>query len=62
MTGYKIEYGTVGYDCWGAPDFSWDGDYDGTIYINEDECLAEIERLKNRHHDMNFRIKTVKII
>ena len=40
-----------------------DGDYDSTIYINEDKCLEEIKKLKDRHpYDMDFRIKTVEII
>lgn len=62
MIGYKIEYGTIGYDCWGARDFSWDGDYDGVIYLKKEECERGIESLKKKHpHDMEFRIKTVEI-
>ena len=29
MIGYKIEYGTVGHDCWGALEFSWDNLFAG---------------------------------
>lgn len=62
MTGYKIQYGTVGHDCWGAREFSWDGDYDGVVYLSEDECQAELNALKKKHpYDMEFRIKTVEV-
>ena len=62
MVGYKIEYGTVGHDCWGARDFSWDGDYDNIVYTDYNECEKEMNRLKKEHpYDMEFRIYNVEI-
>ena len=43
MVGYKIIYGKQGYDCWGAPDFDWLGEWDYNIYLDKKKCLAKID-------------------
>ena len=62
MIGYKIEYGEVGHDCWGARDFFWIGAWDDTVYLDKAYCEAIMENLaKEYQDDKEFRIKEVEI-
>ena len=61
MKGYKIHYGEIGHDCWGAREwFGWT-DYDRVVYTNIKKCKEVMEDAQEQFPDMEFEIYEVEI-
>lgn len=59
MKGYQIEYGTWSHDCWGAPEFYWDGVWDNKIYTDPDKAEEACKSLYRNGYE--FRLKEVEV-
>ena len=61
MIGYKIHYGEIGHDCWGAREwFGWT-DYDRVVYTNKSKAEAIMEDAQEQFPDRDFEIYEVEI-
>lgn len=61
MKGYKIHYGEVGHDCYGAREwFGW-YDYDNVVYTDYNKCKKVLSNAKKQFLDREFEIYEVEI-
>lgn len=61
MKGYKIHYGEVGHDCWGAREwFGW-YNYDNVVYTDWNKCNNVMQDAKEQFLDRDFEIYEVEI-
>lgn len=62
MKGYKIHYGEIGHDCWGAREwFGW-YDYDNIVYIKYKSAEKIMEDAKEQFPDKNWEIYETEIV
>lgn len=61
MTGYKIQYGDYGYNCWGKP--KWYGwyEYENKVYVDKNKCIEVMEDAKEQFPDRDFDIYEIEI-
>ena len=61
MKGYKIHYGEVGHDCWGAREwFGW-YNYDNVVYTDWSKCNDVMQDAREQFPDRDFEIYEVEI-
>ena len=46
MKGYKIHYGEVGHDCYGAREWCGWYDYDNVVYTDYNKCKEVLSNAK----------------
>lgn len=61
MKGYKIHYGEVGHDCWGAREWYGWYDYDNVVYTDYNKCKEVLSNVKEQFLDREFEIYEVEI-
>ena len=61
MKGYKIHYGEVGHDCWGAREWYGWYDYDNVVYTEKKKCKEVYFDAKEQFPDKDFEIYEVEI-
>ena len=61
MKGYKIHYGEIGHDCWGAREWCGWYDYDNVVYTDYNKCKEVLSNAKEQFLDREFEIYEVEI-
>ena len=63
MKGYKIEYDVLGHDCWGAPEWGYWSEWDGTVYLslNTAQKIMEDLRYQKRFSKDRYDFRIIEI-